>query len=76
MIYINMSYIGPLTKNLLEQCSKELKKEETKNKIITYIIDPIVSEFFKRYYAYITFFLFIQIIIILLLIYMIYIIKN
>jgi hypothetical protein len=72
----NMSYIGPITKDILDQCSKELKKPTTKEKIMKNVIDPIVSEFFSRYYAYLTCFVFIQLIIIILLVYIIYILKQ
>lgn len=71
-----MSYIGPLTKEILETCGKELKKKETKDKIMKYAIDPIVNEFFRRYSAYISCFMFIHMIIIILLIYIIYNLKN
>jgi len=71
-----MSYIGPLTKDILETCAKELKKKETKDKIMKNVIDPVVSEFFRRYSAYISCFMFIHIITILLLIYIIYILKK
>lgn len=71
-----MSYLGPLTKNFLDILSNEINKKENKEKLMEHIIDPVVSEFFKRYYTYITFFLFIQFIIILLLIYVIYVIRK
>ena len=71
-----MSYIGPITNDLLNQCIKEIKKPEVKEKIMKNIFDPILSEFFKRYYSYLTFFIFIQLIIIVLLIYVIYIIRK
>lgn len=71
-----MSYIGPLTQDLLETCSKELKKKETKDKIMKNLIDPIVSEFFKRYSIYILCFMITHIITIVLLIYIIYSIKK
>ena len=71
-----MSYIGPLTRDIIETCSKELKKKEIKEKIMTNLIDPVVSEFFSRYYPYITCFMFIHMIIIVLLIYIIYTIQK
>lgn len=67
-----MSYIGPLTRDIIDTCSKELKKKEVKDKIMTNLIDPVVSEFFARYYPYITCFMFIHMIIIILLVYIIY----
>ena len=67
-----MSYIGPITQDLLEKCAKEIKKKETKEKIMKHLIDPVVNEFFMRYSSYITCFMFIHLIIIILLIYIIY----
>ncbi len=71
-----MSYIGPLTKDILETCAKELKKKENKDKIMKNIIDPIVSEFFRRYSKYIFCYVLIHIIILILLLYIVYIIKK
>ena len=71
-----MSYIGPLTQDLLNSCYKELKKKETKEKIMTNLIDPVVSEFTRRYSGYIRAFAFIHVITIILLIYIIYSIKK
>lgn len=71
-----MSYIGPFTKDLLNTCANELKKKETKEKIMKNLIDPVVNEFFKRYSMYISCFMFIHMIIIILLIYIIYSIKK
>lgn len=71
-----MDYIGPLTKDILDTCTKELKKKETKDKIMKNVFDPIVNEFFRRYSAYISCFMFVHIITIILLIYIIYIIKK
>jgi len=71
-----MSYIGPLTKDFIEMCSKELKKKETKDKIIKNFIDPITKELFNRYMVYIVCFTLIQLLIIILLIVLIYLVKN
>ena len=67
-----MSYLGPLTKDLFEICVKELKRKDTKEKIMQNLVDPIVSEFFKRYSMYITSFMIIHLIIIFLLLFIIY----
>jgi hypothetical protein len=71
-----MSYLGPLTKDLLETCAKELKKKETKDKIMKNVIDPVVNEVFRRYSAHISCFMFIHIITLLLLFYIIYNLKK
>lgn len=71
-----MSYIGPLTQNLLEACSKELKKKETREKIMQNVFDPVANELFKKYSLYISCFMFIHLVIIILLIYIIYSIKK
>ena len=71
-----MSYIGPLTKDLLDACIKEVKKKETKDKIMKNLIDPVVNEFFQRYSVYISSFFLIHLIMIILLIYIIYIVKK
>ena len=71
-----MSYVGPLIRDLLDSFSKELKKRETKDKIMTNLIDPIVSEFIGRYAIYIYCFIITQLTIIILLIYIIYNVKK
>ena len=68
---MSSSYIGPLTKNVIESFTKELKKPTTKESIMKNIIDPIVKEIFKRYSPYITCFMFMHLIIICLMIYII-----
>jgi len=71
-----MSYIGPLTKDLIETCAKELKKKENKDKIIANVFDPIINEIFSRYLSYISCFMFVHLITIILLIYIIYNLKK
>jgi len=71
-----MSYIGPLTKDILDSCAKELKKKETRDKIMNFVIDPVVNEVFDKYSSYISCFMFIHMIIIVLLLYIIYSIKK
>jgi hypothetical protein len=65
------SYIGPLTKNVIETFTKELKKPTTKESIMKNIVDPVVKEIMKRYAVYITCFMFMQLVIICLMIYII-----
>ena len=71
-----MSYFGPLTKNIFDFCVKELKKKDTKEKIMSNLIDPLLSEFFNRYFFYIFSIAFIQILTLLLLIYIIYMVNK
>ncbi len=71
-----MSYVGPLTQSLLDAGIKELKKKETKEKIMTNFVDPLVSEFFKRYSVYIYSFFLIQILIVILLLIIIFTLKK
>ena len=71
-----MSYIGSLTKNLIETFSKEVKKKDNKEKIMKHIIDPIVTELFVRYSVHLTFYILLHITVILLLIYIIYNMKK
>ena len=66
-----MSYIGPITQQLLDNCTKELGKSETKDKIIKNIIDPILNGLFRKYLSYILCFIIMQTMIIILLIYII-----
>lgn len=71
-----MSYIGPLTKNIVDACVNEFKKKETKDRVMKNLIDPVIIELFKRYSPYIASFILIHIVIIFLLIYIIYIVKK
>lgn len=57
------TYIGPLTNSLIDYIIKEVNKKETKERIMTSVIDPFLSDLSIRYYPY-----FIMMIIILLLI--------
>lgn len=71
-----MSYIGPLTQDLLNTCINEFKKKDTRDKLTKNIIDPIILEVKKRFYNYYILFIILQFIIICLLIYIINILKN
>ena len=45
--------IGPFTDNIIRSCVEELKKDETRNKIVDNIIEPIIFEVNHRYSGYI-----------------------
>jgi len=45
--------IGPFTDNIIRSCVEELKKDETRNKIVDNIIEPIIFEVNQRYSGYI-----------------------
>ena len=66
-----MAYIGPMTQQLLDNCTKELNKTETKEKIMKHVIEPIMNGLFKKYLSYILCFIIMQMMIITLLIYII-----
>lgn len=66
-----MSYIGPLTKELIDNGIKEFRKKENKDRINKYVIDPILSEVMNKVGKYFFIFTLIQITIIILLIYLI-----
>ena len=57
------SYIGPATSAILDGITKEIRKDENKQKIMENIIDPLLCDLSSRYYPY-----FMMIIIVLLLI--------
>jgi hypothetical protein len=56
-----MSYIKIITNNIIENFSKEIKKDETKNKIINNLIDPIFQELSNRYFYHLLFLCFLVI---------------
>ncbi len=66
-----MAYIGPITQQLLDNCTKELAKSDTREKIIKNVIDPIMNGLFRKYLSYILCFIIMQVMIIILLIYII-----
>ena len=71
-----MSYIGPLTQELLNTFAREFKKKETKTKITRNIIDPLANEIAQRCYPYMFAHLTIQIAIILLLVYIVMLLRS
>ena len=64
-----MSYIGPITNEILEACIREFKKKDTKDRINKYVVDPIMKEFLDKCFSYILIYLVIQMIIIMFLVY-------
>ena len=63
--------IGPITSNIINKLTTEIKKKENKHKIMDYAIKPLLAEILKSCYPYAFIFLFIQVLIIVLLIYII-----
>jgi hypothetical protein len=66
-----MSYIGPVTRDIIDACIKEIKKRENKEKINKYILDPIIEEVLYKSYPYALIHAILQLIIVVLLIYVI-----
>ena len=50
--YKMTNYIGTITSNILDGFIKELKKDKIKEKIMSEIINPILTELSKKYYPY------------------------
>lgn len=46
------SFVGPVTDAVINNIIKELKKKETKEKIMKNIIDPLLYDLSSRYYPY------------------------
>lgn len=44
--------IGPITEILIDKCIKQIKKRKNKEKIMEYIIDPLLIDIVSRYYPY------------------------
>lgn len=63
-----MSYVGPITKNILEGCINEMKKKRTRDKLSKYIINPIFTQILYEIYPYLLAFGFTHVLIIVLLI--------
>lgn len=64
-----MSYIGPLTNELLNATITEFKRKDNREKISKYIIDPIIYEISVRVTPYLLIAVLIQLVIIGLLVY-------
>lgn len=46
------NFVGPVTDALINNIIKEIKKKETKEKIMKNIIDPLLYDLSSRYYPY------------------------
>ena len=64
-----MSYIGPWTQNIINICIDQFKKKETRKKITTNVIDPIVKEISTKLLPYFATLLILQVIIVAMIIY-------
>ena len=64
-----MSYIGPWTKMIIDECVVQFKKAENRKKITNNIIDPIVKEISTKLLPYFATLLILQIIIVVMIIY-------
>jgi hypothetical protein len=65
---VSIPYIGPMTDAVIEGIIRELKKKETKEKVMKNIIDPLLCDMSSRYYPYFMMMIIILLIIIMLLI--------
>jgi fatty-acid desaturase len=62
------SYLGPVTDRLINLLVTEVKKKQNKEKIMKYVINPILCDISKRYYSYVIMSIIVLILVILLLI--------
>lgn len=46
------NYIGPITSGIIDKIIKEIKKKETKEKIMINIVDPLLKDLSTRYYPH------------------------
>lgn len=67
-----MSYIGPMTQEIIDGCIREFKKKDTKDKVDRYLLTPIMDKVSEKIFYYYIIFMLIQVIIIILLFYSIY----
>lgn len=64
-----MSYsIGPITDQIIQACVNEVKKEETKNKILNDILTPIINGVVCKYKVFLILLSLVLLIIIMLLV--------
>ena len=66
-----MSYIGPITQNIINTLSAELNKKDTRKRI-SKAFNPVIDSMVSRYHGWIFLYLAIQIIIVVLLLLILY----
>lgn len=66
-----MSYIGPITQNIINSLATEINKKNTRRKI-SKAVNPVIDSVVSRYHGWIFLYLAIQIIIIILLLLILY----
>lgn len=64
----DVSYIGPLTNTIIDCVIKELKKKQTKEKVMNNIVDPLLRDMSSRYYPYFMMIIVVMLVIIILLV--------
>lgn len=63
-----MTFVGPITDTVIKSIIKEIKKKETREKIMTDICDPLLCDLTTRYYPYFMMMIVILLLIVILLI--------
>ena len=65
--------IGPVTDSFLESCIQEIKRRDTRDKILNNVLYPMFGDIYIKYYYY---FMFVNIVLLLILVLLIFIIIN
>ena len=65
--------IGPITDSLIESCIQDIKRGDSRDKILNNILYPMFGDIYIKYYYY---FLFLNIILLLIVAMLAYIIIN
>ena len=66
-----MSYLTPLTKDVIDIVMQELKKKETKNIIVKNVVRPVTNELMNKFSIYIILYFLYHLLILILLIYIV-----